>query len=117
MKSRLTLKRNNQFTEKPKTGIFSHGIQSQRILIQPTHKEITIEKSNSTSSIYLHSNDSSDFEGDLFNEPEDLSIAQFHHEQDLNREYDWFDNTANWTRSQLYQTTQYHPPNRFNSQQ
>ncbi len=98
--SRITLKRNTP-EPKAKTGIFSNGIQgnSQQIIIPEN-------PSPSTSSIYLRSHASplSDYEDDLFNEPEDIDRARFQHEQDLSNSgyygQDWFDNTANFTQSQ-----------------
>lgn len=118
--SRITLKRNTQ-EQRPKTGIFSNGIHSNnRVLIpEQPNAHITDERTfinnpvfdqlsiPSTSSIYLASHDSSDYEGDLFNEPDDISLAQYHHQQDLfsnsdnyGGQEDWFDNTANFTQSQ-----------------
>ena len=122
--SRITLKRNAQ-EQKPKSGIFSNGIQaSNRVLIPEQARDKNSDENYfknhkndgvfinpsipSTSSIYLESHESSDYENDLFNEPHDMDLAQYHHHQDLvnNGDYygggqeDWFDNTANFTQSQ-----------------
>lgn len=117
--SRITLKRNTQDQFKP-SGIFSNGIQANNRVLIPeqsrSHESEDFTVINnfvfnkhsipSTSSIYLH--DSSDYEDDLFDEPDDIDLAQYHHQQDLfnNSDYyngkkeDWFDNTANFTQSQ-----------------
>ena len=110
--SRMTLKRNTQdFKTTKTTGIFSNGIQSNRILIPKevevcsgygSPKDVVVEisptrnPSPSTSSIYLasHCPSSSDYENKVFNEPDDFELAQFHHERDMcDRDEDWFDNS------------------------
>ena len=125
-KSRLTIKRNTQDARAPNTGIFSNGIQANRILIPKeetaaevedkvedcdyrynnfTNKDVIIEispnQSPSTSSIYLHP-DSSDYENEMFNEPDDFESAQLYHDRDFHTQNnsDWFDDTVNYTQSQ-----------------
>lgn len=120
-KSRLTIKRNTQDARAPNTGIFSNGIQSNRILIPKEEAEDKVEdcdypynnftnKDNnvtnqvpilSTSSIYLHP-DSSDYDNEMFNEPDDFESAQFYHDRDFHTQNnsDWFDDTVNYTQSQ-----------------
>lgn len=132
--SRITLKRNTS-EQKQKTGIFSNGIQANNRILIPSqqspdeyydnYQNNNFNNSNnnnnnsnnnsssnnnvfnqcpSTSSIYLAS---SDYEDDLFNEPNDIEMAQYHHQRDLYNHHrdlynttDWFDNTANFTQSQ-----------------
>ena len=120
-KSRLTIKRNTQDARAPNTGIFSNGIQSNRILIPKEEAEDKVEdcdypynnftnKDNnvinqvpilSTSSIYLHP-DSSDYDNEIFNEPDDFESAQFYHDCDFHTQNnsDWFDDTVNYIQSQ-----------------
>lgn len=119
----MTIKRNTQDARAPNTGIFSNGIQSNRILIPKeeaevvevedcecpynnfTNKDIIVEispnQSPSTSSIYL-APDSSDYENEMFNEPDDFESAQFYHDRDFYTQTnsDWFDDTVNYTQSQ-----------------
>lgn len=100
---RLTLKRGTT------NGIFSNGIQANPVVESDPHHRINVPIRNpspSTSSIYLASipvsvSNSSDYEKDLFRTPENLEMAKYHHQCDLERcDDDWFDNTANFTQSQ-----------------
>lgn len=139
--SRIKLKRNTQ-EQKPKSGIFSNGIHAINRVLIPEQARIRksdeydlIEHKNdsafinksipSTSSIYLESPESSDYENDLFNEPHDIELAQYHHHQDLvyyaGGQEDWFNNTANFTQSQSSKhvtgfVPSYRDYYRFNSQ-
>ena len=137
--SRLTLKRTTQESTKA-TGIFSNGIESNRILIPreevvgtridySSPKEVLLvispikNPSPSTSSIYLTpsqcaSSSSSNYEREMFHEPDDFELAQFHHERDLNCADDWFDDTINYTQSQRQSGFIQHHADyyRFNSQ-
>ena len=56
----------------------------------------------STSSIYLASQcpSSSDYERNMFQEPDDFESAHLYHEMDLNGTNNWFDDTVNYTQSQ-----------------
>lgn len=97
--ARLTLKRGTG------NGIFSNGIQANPVL--ETYVPIR-NPSPSTSSIYLASlpisvsDSSEDYEKYLFKTPEDLEMANYHHQCDLERcdHDDWFENTVNFTQSQ-----------------
>lgn len=110
--NRITLKRGPRQNEtKIKTGIFCNGIQANREMPTYHQSELPVRNpSPSTSSIYLASlpvsiSDASDYEKDLFRTPEDLNLAQFHHQCDLERceegfDDGWLENTVNFTQSQ-----------------
>jgi hypothetical protein len=83
-KKRLTIRKQNNSAA---MGIFSNSIQSRLIEVVPkSPAKLDSSKSGtvSTSSIYVES----DYEAELFQEPTDMEMASFYHNQQQNSQ--WF---------------------------
>ncbi len=89
-KSRLTIRKQLNPTA---NGIFSKPIQSRLVEIPktPSPEPVNLRPTAltvSTSSIYADNSSQSDYENELFQEPSDIEMASFYHNQHQNSQ--WF---------------------------